>query len=143
MKVVVGDRGTGKTHQLCRWVLEGHKLDGGGWSRVILVSNLAHQRVVLREISKMVSGDPRNFHSVDRSRVLVVTGDPRQLSSTRGISSNVEVAVDDAGEMLQKMLWFLGVAAPLAAMSVQADGILTLDATATAGVASSCHGHEH
>lgn len=110
-RYIIGDRGTGKTRALARWVLEGKVLPNPGstpgvWSRVILVGTVSERNVATREITREILGGSRRRRDKLLAEIPVVGELVRVATphSLRGMSNDVEVAIDNADLVLLALM---------------------------------------
>lgn len=95
MKIVVGDRGTGRSTRLVKWLLEGRQTQKyfsvSGWSRVILVTSQDEVRFVRNLIAREIvsSGHPE-LAGILNYAVQVISQD-----FFRGKDPDLESAIDD------------------------------------------------
>jgi hypothetical protein len=111
VKVIVGERTTGRTTALCRWALQGHALEGApGWSRIILtVTHAARRDTVrrLREETLTWGGDRDAASQVFRDADLLVHVFPDADGIRRAPTwgwSGVECAIDNLDLLLRGIL---------------------------------------
>lgn len=99
MRLVVGDRQSGKTTYLLRWLAEGHPLsEPPFWSRAVVVQSVRMQRHLADRVRR--SGwFSRGLLPGETLPVFT----PWWLDESRGLSRDLEIAVDDADLLAQPL----------------------------------------
>jgi hypothetical protein len=89
MRVMVADRGAGKTTELVRWVLDGTMANSyPGWSRVLVVANLQRYRALDQEWRERIEDFD---HRVCDYRTWV---------TARNVDGDTEVVIDELVDTL-------------------------------------------
>jgi hypothetical protein len=106
MKLIIGSRAAGKTHQLVEWLLQGHKVDNAfKWSRIILAPHAGARSAAVHEIANIVaSADEYGYTDEFLSTLpnypdLVITPFGYDLN---GI--DVEIGIDNVDILLSALL---------------------------------------
>lgn len=109
MRVIVGDRGSGRTTSICRWLMQGHRI-GNSWSRAIVVATNRERLNVtrtLRYIAERWPGEQAR-HSVLWLLPGLVHTIPGDGEPGPFIGAEVEYAIDDLESVLVKLAVRLG-----------------------------------
>ncbi len=97
-KIVVGLRGTGRTHALITWLTHGHPVRGWpGWSRLLVVADPETVRRLPREFPDLQS----RLHAMGNGGLgKLVVHVAEMERGGRGMEPGVEIALDDAEHLL-------------------------------------------
>jgi hypothetical protein len=133
MRIIVGDRGEGKTSALVEWLLAGHSIPAyPGWSRAIVC---AHRKDILRlvqVVSELTHDWPDELATYDVRKVIWGINDLIQVS--RGSDwGNVEYAIDDVHIVLQQAM---GISKPPELVALTATGVTQLGVSLVEQMAS-------
>ena len=98
MIVIVGDRQTGRTTALLRWLIGGHPVDGWpGWSRVLIVSTAQDAQRILTDYPDLQSGLRAVFPPALGKVVISL----HELAHVRRVvDPGVSFAVDNADQLI-------------------------------------------
>lgn len=100
LTVVTGDRRSGKTRDLLRWVLDGKRCDGyPGWTRVLVVSSIDMAKH-LKDPAVRIEGEKRGvaeYADLDYSHRVYAW---QEWQEARNVNPDTEVAYDDAEFLL-------------------------------------------
>jgi hypothetical protein len=98
MIVVVGERQTGRTSALLRWLIGGHPVDGWpGWSRVLVVPAATRIPQMLIDYSELQHAMRRRFEPAFGKLLISM----HELSHVRRIADpGVSFAIDDADQII-------------------------------------------
>lgn len=116
MKVMVKDRGEGKTTALIDWVLRGHPIEGKpGWSRLLLTTFGAREVDRLKQklheaavAQGYIRPDDTDRHDIHRRLQEAVQDIGR--TNLRGFdSTRYEIAVDDVHMLIERELGRAGI----------------------------------
>lgn len=120
LTVVTGDRRSGKTRDLLRWVLDGKRCDGyPGWTRVLVVSSVGTAER-LKDQAVRIEGEKRGvaeYADLDYAHRVYGWEEWREA---RNVDPYTEVAYDDA----EFLLWQIKAPGRLVRLSISADEVI-------------------
>ena len=107
-KFIVGDRQTGRTERLLKWMLQGYAIDEyPGWSRVVVCPTFRQVVWVQRRLRKHITDVPANTQrcpdAVWAKAVWVASTVSDRL---RGSSHELEIGIDNFDALVSQLMGF-------------------------------------